>query len=106
MSATFAVQGITDLTVPAGGYINEADVDSSVDVATVSDESGNVVIAVPKKLVTETQTIKGKGDPAIAAVTGGAFTEGVAKIIEAKGTESNEDFPDFEITARVYRSLA
>lgn len=106
MAATFSIQNITDLTEPTGGYINEADVDSSIDVAEVRDEAGNIVIAKPKKLITETQTIKGKGDPALAGVTAGGFTEGTVKIIEAKGTETNEDFPDFEITGRVYRTLS
>ena len=61
-----------------------------------------------KKLITETQTIKGKGDPAISVVLSGAggFTEDTVKILEAKGTESNEDFPDFEIMGRVFSSLA
>ena len=69
-------------------------------------ENGDVVIAKPKKLITVTETIKGKGDPEISAVTAGGFTEDTVKIIEAKGTESQDDFPDFEIVGRVFKSLA
>lgn len=106
MPAHLGVTNITDLSAQAGGYINEASVDRSVDVATVKDETGNIVIAKPKKLITETQVIKGKGDPGLASVTAGGFTEDTARIVEVKGSESSDDFPDFEITARVYSSLA
>jgi hypothetical protein len=106
MPATFAVSNITNLTAPTGGYINEASVDESLEVAEVRDENGDVVIAKPKKLITVTETIKGKGDPEISAVTAGGFTEDTVKIIEAKGTESQDDFPDFEIVGRVFKSLA
>lgn len=106
MPATFAVSNITDLTAPAGGYINETSVDEGIDVAEVRDEQGKVVIAKPKKLVTVTHTIKGKGDPGLASVVAGGFTEDTVKIIEVKGTESQDDFPDFEITGRAFKSLA
>ena len=106
MPAHIGVENITDLEAQAGGYINEASVEKSVEAATVRDQVGNVVIAKPKKLVTETQVIKGKGDPGLATVTEGGFTADPATIIEVKGTESSEDFPDFEVTARVFSSLA
>lgn len=106
MPATFGVSNITNLSAPSGGYINEADVDESIEVAEVRDEAGNVVIAKPKKMITVTETIKGKGDPALAAVTAGGFSEDTVKIIEAKGTESKDDFPDFEIVGRLYKNIA
>ena len=105
MPATFGVSNITNLTAPTGGYINEADVDESIDVATVQDESGNVVVAKPKKLITVTETIKGKGGADLSIASGGGFTEDTVQVIEVKGSETNEDFPDFEITGRVYKSL-
>lgn len=107
MAAHFGVTlGDVDLTTPDGGYTNEAESDESIDVAEVRDEQGDIVVAKPKKMVTETQTIKGKGDPVISAVTSGAFTAGTVKIISAKGSESQEEFPDFEITGRRYSNAS
>ena len=106
MPATFGVSNITNLTAPTGGYINEATVDESIEVATVRDEQGVTRIAKAKKLITVTETIKGKGDPELANITAGGFTEDTVKIIEAKGTESQDDFPDFEIVGRVFKSLS
>lgn len=107
MPAHFGVTlGDVDLAAPAGGYVYEAESDESIEEATVRDEDGNVVIAKPKKMITETQVIKGKGDPAIAAVATGGFASGTAKIVSAKGSETSDDFPDFEITARKYSSAS
>lgn len=105
MAAHLGVTNITSLSAPAGGYINEASVEKSVEVATVRDEDGNEVIAKTKKMITITESIKGKGDPGLASVTAGGFTEDVIKIIEVKGTESQDDFADFEITGRGFSSL-
>jgi len=107
MAAHFGVAlGDVDLAAPAGGYVYEAESDESIEVAEVRDEDGNVVIAKPKKMITETQVIKGKGDPAIAAVTAGGFTSGTVKIVSAKGSESQDDFPDFEITGRKFSNAS
>ena len=106
MAAHVGVDTTYNLTTPSGGYTSEAESDRSVDVATVKDENGNVVVAKPKKMVTNTQTIKGKGDANLAAVTAGAFTSGTVKVISAKQTENADDFPDFEITGTKYSSLS
>lgn len=95
-----------DISAPSGGYVNEAEQDQSVDVATVRDENGVTKVALPKKMITETQTIKGKGDAGLAAVTAGAFSAGTIKIISAKQTETNDDFPDFEIVGKKYSDMA
>lgn len=106
MAAHVGVDTTYDLTTPTGGYTSESESDRTVDVATVKDENGNVVVAKPKKMITNTQTIKGKGDANLAAVTAGAFTSGTVKVISAKQTENADDFPDFEITGTKYSSLA
>jgi hypothetical protein len=56
--------------------------------------------------VTKTVTIKGKGDAALASVTAGSFTAGTLRVTSAKQAESNDDFPDFEITGTAYSNLA
>jgi hypothetical protein len=106
MAAHVGVATTYDLTTPAGGYTSEAESDQSVEVATVKDEDGIVVIAKPKKLITNTQVIKGKGDCNLAAVTSGAFSAGTVKVISAKQTENADDFPDFEITGKKFSNIA
>ena len=106
MAAQFGVTELFGLTVPTGGHAEESSSDSSVEVATVKSALGVTVIAVPKKLVTTNLSIKGKGDPALSAVTAGAIAVDTLKIISAKGTESKDEFPDFEINAVKYSNLA
>lgn len=96
----------TPLAAPSGAYIEETTDESTVEVATVRGVTGAVVIAVPKNLVTRNVTIKGKGDPALTAVTAGAMTEGTLKIVSAKGTEHAEEFADFEIKATALSTRA
>ncbi len=94
------------LTTPIGGYVHESSREESIDVATIRNEMGVTVKAVPKPLITRTVSIKGKGDAGLAAVVSGAFTEGTLRITEAKQSEGNDDFPDFEITGLAYLNLS
>lgn len=106
MAAHIGVETTYDLTTPTGGYTQEAERERSRDIVTIRDESGTTVVARPKKLITETQSIKGKGDANLAAVTEGAFVAGTVKIVSAKQTENNEDFPDFEIEGTKYENAS
>ena len=106
MPATFGAISTFGLSVPEGGYVQESSSDSSVDVATIRNNLGVTVKAVPKPLVTKTVTIKGKGDAALASVAAGSFTAGTLRVTSAKQAESNDDFPDFEITGTAYSNLA
>lgn len=106
MPASFGVINTFGLAAPAGGHVQESSSEASVDVATIRNALGVTVKAVPKPLVTKTVTIKGKGDAALAAVAAGSFTAGTLRITSAKQSESNDDFPDFEITGTAYSNLA
>lgn len=106
MPAHLGVESTFGLTPPAGGYVQESSREDSVELVTLRDESGITVKAVAKPLVTRTVSIKGKGDANLAAVASGSFTEGVLRVTEAKQSESNEDFPDFEITGTAYLNPA
>lgn len=106
MPAHLGVATTFALTAPAGGYVQEASREDSVEIATIRNEAGITVKAVPKPMVTRSVSIKGKGDAGLAAVTSGSFAEGVLRVTEAKQSESNEDFPDFEITGTAYLNLA
>ena len=106
MPAHLGVASTYGLSAPAGGYVQESSREDSVEIATIRDESGITVKAVPKPLVTRTVNLKGKGDANLAAVAAGSFAAGVLRVTEAKQSESNEDFPDFEITGTAYLNLS
>jgi len=96
----------TDIATPAGSYANESSKSSSVSSVTVQDESGNFVVATTTKTEEITYTLSGKGDADLSSVVAGtAFVDGTAVITSARVTENAEDFPDFEITAKEYKSL-
>jgi hypothetical protein len=105
MPAHLGVATTFGLTAPAGGYVQESSREESVELATIRNETGVTVKAVPKPLVTRTVNLKGKGDANLAAVASGSFAEGVLRVTEAKQSETNEDFPDFEITGTAYLNL-
>ncbi len=96
----------TDIATPTGSYANESSKSSSVTSATVQDESGNFVVASTTKTEEITHTLSGKGDADLSSVVAGTdFVDGTAVITSARVTENAEDFPDFEITAKEYKSL-
>ena len=104
MAATFGVNNTHGLS-PNTGHVSESSKDSSVEVATIRDEQGVTVFAGPRKLITRNVTITGKGDVDIEAVVPGAVTLGTAMITSVKQSESNEDFPEFEIQATIYEEI-
>lgn len=106
MATHLGVTNITDLTAPAVGHIQSAEKTQDSEIVQLRNEFGVTVKAVSKKMNSEVHTITGKGDAELAAVTAGEFTAGVAKIVSAKQTENQDDFPDFEITANAYDTLS
>jgi len=92
--ATVLLFGVTD---PAAGYLQETSSEKTVEVATCKDTTGVTKLAVPKGVVTETISLKGKGTyaPSVARNTSVGAT---AVITSAKVSESNDDFPDYEVT--------
>lgn len=104
MPATFGVINTYGLS-PNSGHVSESSKDSSVDVATIRDEQGTTVYAGPRKLITRNVTISGKGDADIEAIAEGDVAKGVALISSVKQTESNDDFPEFEIQATIYDEI-
>src|SRR4051812_47632004 len=101
MPATFGLTNDTGLTPPAGGIIQECSSESETNVKTIRNEIGVTVAAVTDKMVKTTHQIKGKG-AGMAAVAAAAITPGVTQITSSKSTESNEDFPEFEVTGVSY----
>lgn len=105
MPAHLGVDTNFGLTKPNGSYVQESSREETIEVATIRDEDGNTVVAVPKPLITRTVNIRGKGDADLAGVTAGAFSAGTLRVTEAKQSESNDDFPDFEITGVAYLNI-
>lgn len=93
----FATISLFSVTDPAAGYLQETSEEKSVEVATCKDATGVTKLAVPKGVVTTTVTLKGKGTYS-PSVTRNTSVGGTAVITSAKASESNEDFPDYEIT--------
>lgn len=93
-------------TAPTGSLVKEVTSESSVEVITHRDATGVTKKAIPKPLVTKTYTMKGRGDAEFANVVAGSFSDDTAKITQAKQVESNEDIPEFDITAMAYTTLA
>jgi hypothetical protein len=98
--ATINTFGVSDT---AAGYLQESSEEKSVEVATCKDSTGVTKLAVPKGVVTTTTTLKGKGTfaPSVARNTA---VGGTAVITSAKASQSNEDFPDYEITYQKFSS--
>lgn len=91
---------------PDDGHVSESTKESSVDVATIMDEQGVTVYAGPRKLITETVTISGKGSVSLSEVTGTASVSlGTTLITSVKQTETNDDFPEFEIQGTIYKEV-
>jgi restriction endonuclease len=103
-----AVFGVVNLfgVAPAAGHAQESSKDSSVEIATLRNQTGVTVVAKAKKLITKSITVSGKGTPDFATVIAGAITKSTAFVTSVKVTESQEDFPAFEIQATIYDDLA
>jgi len=99
----FATINSFSVSDPAAGYLQETSEEKTVEVATCKDATGVTKLAAPKGLITSTVTIKGKGTftPNVARNTA---VGGTAVITQAKASQSNEDFPDYEITFQKFSS--
>jgi hypothetical protein len=101
MPAIGVTSGFTSLvTAPTGCVINEVTQEQSKEVKTIKSADG---ITVQAGLVPMTETkisIKGKGAAALSTVAATAsISSGTVVVTEVSVDESNEDYPDFLITA-------
>jgi ABC-type Fe2+-enterobactin transport system substrate-binding protein len=71
-----------------------------VEAKTIRDETGTTCRAVPSRMVKTTVTIKGRGTSSLMATAGPI--SGSVKVTSVKNTETNDDFPSFEITGVSY----
>ena len=68
----------------------------------IRDEMGLTKYAGPKPLITRNVTISGKGLPNFSDVAVGSISAQQVFITSVKRSESNDDFPDFEIEGVIY----
>jgi hypothetical protein len=94
------------ISAPTGSAIQEVSTEETVELKTLRDYTGVTKIVDLMGYKTKTANIRGYGPATgiLALVTSGGITT-TAKIIEAKVTESNEDFPQFDITSKLYENI-
>lgn len=105
MPSVIGVTVPTSPTVPTSGVIEEATIETTVDIKTITGKDGVVAIAAPAKYKKVVTTIRGYGvaTTSFAGMTAGAGLA-AGKVSEIKHSESNEDFPKFEVTLTQYAS--
>ena len=104
MPATFGVTDNFGLTPPTGGTVEESSHEDEVEAKTIKDATGTTCRAVPSKMVKSTVSIKGRGTASVA-VAAGALS-GTVKVTSVKNSESNDDFPTYEVTGVSYATAS
>jgi len=96
--------GITTLgslvAAPTGCVINEVTEEQSKEVKTIKNSSG-VTVQAGVLPMTETKiSVKGKGAAALSTVAANSsIASGTVVVTDISVDESNEDYPDFSISA-------
>jgi hypothetical protein len=101
MPATFGVTDTYSYTVPSGGYAQTVEDTTAVEVATIKDAIGQVVVAQAKPRKVQTVNIKTKGTASLSTVINGGMGSSLA-ITSAKFSETNDDFATSEVTLTLY----
>ncbi len=104
MPATFGVTSNFGLTPPTGGTVEESTSEDEIEIKTIKDATGTTCRAVPSKMIKTTVTLKGRGLASIALAAGALG--GTVKVISVKNTESNDDFPNYEMTGTSYATAS
>jgi hypothetical protein len=97
----FGVTNLFSLSAPSTGYVNRSRQSKSIEMAEpVRDQLGVTKCIMPKPLVTIEVTISGKGDAGIGSMAAAQeTTAGDVTVYSRRRTETNSEFPDFEIQA-------
>jgi hypothetical protein len=102
MPADFGINNTFGLSAPSGGVVEESSTEDEVEAKTIRDENGTTCRAVPSRMIKTTVTIKGRGRSDLSVAAGSL--SGSVKVISVKNSETNEDFPTFEVTGVKYTS--
>lgn len=88
------------VSAPTGCVINEVSQEQTKEVKTIRNASGVTVQAAPMSMTETTISVRGKGIAPLSTVAATAsVTSGTVVITDVSVDETNEDFPDFSITA-------
>ena len=104
MPASFGITSNFGLTTPTGGTVEESSSEDEVEAKTIKNETGTTCRAVPSKMIKTTVSIKGRGTSNVA-VAAGALS-GAVKVTSVKNSESNDDFPTYEMTGISYATAS
>lgn len=101
MAATIGISSLSSLvSAPTGCVINEVTQEQTKEVKTIKNASG-VTVQAGVLPITETKiSVKGKGVAALSTVAANSLiTSGTVVVTDISVDESNEDYPDFSISA-------
>ena len=104
MPASFGITTNFGLTTPTGGTVEESSTEDEIEAKTIKDETGTTCRAVPSKMIKTTVSIKGRGLSSLALAAGALG--GTVKVTSVKNTESNDDFPTYEMTGVSYANAS
>jgi hypothetical protein len=97
---SFGVSSTFGLTAPTG-YLQSSESSTDIELATIKNQTGQVVEAIAKPRSTTTVTLKTKGTAALSSVTSGDMT-GIT-ITSAKFSETNDDFGTSEVVGTLFQ---
>lgn len=106
MSATIGITNLFGVSAPSGCVVNSSESQDTVEVKTIKNQSG-VTVQAAHLLMAETKiNTKGKGIPVLSLVAGNSSISAETIVAtEISITESNDDFPDFELTSMSWYNL-
>lgn len=90
---------LTDIAEPSNSTTEEFTKEQSVEVVSIRDKTGVTKHATKLGYGTTTFTRRGRGAASLSDVTAGAISEGTAKVISVRNTQTADDFPSYEITS-------
>jgi hypothetical protein len=102
----FGVQDLFSLSAPTVGYVNESTETKTIEAATLRDQDGVTQCVAAKPLITIEVTHKGMGGDALGTLAAGTLSStGTLQITSQKRTETNSEYPEFDVSAKGYDDL-
>lgn len=100
MPAQIGVSNLFGISAPSGCVVTSSEYTDSVEIKTIRSQTGVTVQAEPVGMAETRVKISGKGIPALSLVTANSsIYEDTLVTTEVNITESNEDYPEWDITA-------
>lgn len=87
------------VTAPSG-YLQESSLETTIELASIKNASGQTVVVQPKPRSTSTTNVKTKGEVNLLAIPEGDFSG--ATLTGSKVGETNDDFATSEATYTLF----